>query len=196
MSLKKLQATPQDWRVSGAWSQAAATGGTSSIERMRVTALIRRLLGFEHTRVWRLSTTVPVLGVWAAGEGVRSTREDLAAPRPWGDEVLRAAVRAAPRRVREVEAVPWVDEAGPAPFLTAANTIASHFEGICAYVQTGLTNARAEGLNRKIRVVTSRAYGFKGARSLMASCLSNLRPRMCLESLLFYGGRIHTSTGR
>lgn len=62
----------------------------------------------------------------------------------------------------------WVDEAGPAPFLKAANTIAAHFEGICAYVQTGLTNARAEGLNRKIRVVTSRAFGFKSAQSLMA----------------------------
>lgn len=62
----------------------------------------------------------------------------------------------------------WVEDAGPEPFIKAANTIAEHFDGICAYVQTGLTNSRAEGLNRKIRVVTSRAYGFQSAKSLMA----------------------------
>lgn len=62
----------------------------------------------------------------------------------------------------------WVESAGSAPFLKAANTIAEHFDGICAYVQTGLTNSRAEGLNRKIRVVTSRAFGFQSAKSLMA----------------------------
>lgn len=62
----------------------------------------------------------------------------------------------------------WVEDAGPEPFIKAANTIAEHFDGVCAYVQTGLTNSRAEGLNRKIRVVTSRAYGFQSAKSLMA----------------------------
>jgi transposase len=62
----------------------------------------------------------------------------------------------------------WVEDAGSEPFLKAANTIAEHFDGICAYVQTGLTNSRAEGLNRKIRVVTSRAFGFHSAKSLMA----------------------------
>lgn len=62
----------------------------------------------------------------------------------------------------------WVEDAGPEPFLKAANTIAEHFDGVCAYVQTGLTNSRAEGLNRKIRVVTSRAFGFQSAKSLMA----------------------------
>lgn len=62
----------------------------------------------------------------------------------------------------------WVEDAGSEPFLKAANTIAEHFDGVCAYVQTGLTNSLAEGLNRKIRVVTSRAFGFHSAKSLMA----------------------------
>ena len=62
----------------------------------------------------------------------------------------------------------WVDDVGAPPFLKAASTIAEHFDGICAYVQTGLTNSRAEGLNRKIRVITSRAFGFQSAKSLMA----------------------------
>ena len=53
----------------------------------------------------------------------------------------------------------WIDEEGSPPFLKAANTIAEHFDGVCAYIHTGHTNARAEGLNRKIRVVTARAYG-------------------------------------
>jgi transposase len=62
----------------------------------------------------------------------------------------------------------WIDLEGSPPFLKAANTIAEHFDGICAYIYTGQTNARAEGLNRKIRVVTSRAYGFKSVGNLMA----------------------------
>ena len=35
-------------------------------------------------------------------------------------------------------------------------------------METRRTNALAEGINRKVRVVTSRAYGFKSAQSLMA----------------------------
>lgn len=62
----------------------------------------------------------------------------------------------------------WIEDTGSEPFLKAANTIAEHFDGVCAYVQTGLTNSRAEGLNRKIRVVTTRAFGFQSAKSLMA----------------------------
>lgn len=62
----------------------------------------------------------------------------------------------------------WIEEQGPPPFQKAANTIAEHFEGVCAYVETRRTNALAEGINRKVRVVTSRAYGFKSAQSLMA----------------------------
>jgi transposase len=62
----------------------------------------------------------------------------------------------------------WIDLEGSPPFLKAANTIAEHFDGICAYIHTGQTNARAEGINRKIRVVTSRAYGFKSVGNLMA----------------------------
>lgn len=71
----------------------------------------------------------------------------------------------------------WIDEEGSPPFLKAANTIAEHFEGVCAYIHTGHTNARAEGLNRKIRVVTARAYGFKSVENLMAMitlCCSGL----------------------
>jgi hypothetical protein len=40
------------------------------------------------------------------------------------------------------------------------------FDGICVHVQTGLTKSRAEGLNRKVRVVTSRTFGFQSAKKI------------------------------
>ncbi len=39
--------------------------------------------------------------------------------------------------------------------------------GVLAYVSTGLSNGRIEGLNGKIRVITRRAYGFHSAASLI-----------------------------
>ena len=36
------------------------------------------------------------------------------------------------------------------------------------YVQSGLSNARNEGINSKIRTVTRRAYGFHSASSLIS----------------------------
>jgi hypothetical protein len=46
--------------------------------------------------------------------------------------------------------------------------IRKHIEGILAYVSTGLSNGRAEGLNGKIRVITRRSYGFHDPASLIS----------------------------
>lgn len=69
-----------------------------------------------------------------------------------------------------------------APFVRAARTVRKHIDGIVAYVTTGLTNARNEGLNGKVRVLTRRAFGFHDVWSLIALirlCCSglHLRPR-------------------
>ena len=58
-----------------------------------------------------------------------------------------------------------------------AKTIQKHLEGIVAYVRTGLSNGRVEGLNGKARTITRRAYGFHDAWSLIAMlflCCSGL----------------------
>jgi transposase len=62
----------------------------------------------------------------------------------------------------------WVEAEGLPPLVKAAETIAAHFDGITAYITVGVTNAITEGFNRKARVVTSRAYGFKRLSSFAA----------------------------
>jgi Transposase len=47
-------------------------------------------------------------------------------------------------------------------------SIKQHIEGIVAYVATGLSSARSEGLNGKIRTITRRSFGFHSASSLIA----------------------------
>lgn len=55
-----------------------------------------------------------------------------------------------------------------APFVRVARTIRKHLSGILAYLNTGLSNGRVEGLNGKARVITRRSYGFHDASSLIA----------------------------
>lgn len=62
----------------------------------------------------------------------------------------------------------WATRSRLPPFRKLARTIKAHAEGILAYVATGLSNGRAEGLNGKIRTITRRAFGFHGAWSLIA----------------------------
>jgi transposase len=61
----------------------------------------------------------------------------------------------------------WAARSRLAPFVKAAATIRRHLHGVLAYVRTGLSNGRVEGLNGKIRVITRRAYGFHSARNLI-----------------------------
>jgi len=65
----------------------------------------------------------------------------------------------------------WVEAEGEPPLVRAAETIAEHFDGVVAYLEVGATNALTEGLNRKARVVTSRAYGFRRLKSFMSMLL-------------------------
>lgn len=62
----------------------------------------------------------------------------------------------------------WASHSGLAPFAKVARTIRSHLDGIVGYVATGLSNARTEGMNGKIRTITRRSFGFHSASSLIA----------------------------
>jgi len=62
----------------------------------------------------------------------------------------------------------WASRSKLRPFVKLARTIRTHVEGILAYVRTGLSNARTEALNGKIRTLTRRAYGFHDASALIA----------------------------
>jgi transposase len=54
------------------------------------------------------------------------------------------------------------------PFTRLAKTIRKHREGILAAVRTGITNARTEAKNNKVRLITRRGYGFHSADAALA----------------------------
>ena len=76
------------------------------------------------------------------------------------------------------EWISWASHSGLAPFAKAARTIGRHLDGILAYVATGLSNGRSEGINGKARTITRRSYGFHDPSSLIGMlflCCSGIR---------------------
>ena len=71
-------------------------------------------------------------------------------------------------RDKLLEWTAWAARSRLSPFRKVARTIKQHLEGIVAYVATGLSSGRSEGINGKIRTITRRSFGFHGASSLIA----------------------------
>ncbi|MDP9345239.1 MAG: ISL3 family transposase [Actinomycetota bacterium] len=61
-------------------------------------------------------------------------------------------------------------------FLRLARTIRKHRDGILAAVDLGVTNARTEALNNKVRLITRRAYGFHSAHAALALVMLTCGP--------------------
>jgi transposase len=57
------------------------------------------------------------------------------------------------------------------PFVRLGRTIRKHREGILAARRLSLSNARAEALNNKVKLIVRRAYGFHSARAALALIL-------------------------
>ena len=78
----------------------------------------------------------------------------------------------------ELEAwLAWASRSRLRPFVRLARTVRKHLDGILQMVQTGLSNARLEGTNNKVRLLSHRAYGFHSAAPLIATiylCCSGL----------------------
>ncbi len=53
-------------------------------------------------------------------------------------------------------------------FVKLARTSREHRDGILAVIRLGLSNARLEGLNSKVRLVSHRSLGFHSAAPLIA----------------------------
>ena len=71
-------------------------------------------------------------------------------------------------RKKLLEWTDWAARSRLPPFQKLGRTVVAHLEGILAYVATGLSNGRTEGLNGKIRTITRRSFGFHSASSLIA----------------------------
>lgn len=65
---------------------------------------------------------------------------------------------------------------GLKPFVTVAQTIRKHRQGILAAVRLGINNARHEGLNRRVRMIVTRAYGFHSAKAALALIMLTVGP--------------------
>ena len=71
-------------------------------------------------------------------------------------------------RTKLDEWIRWARRSRLEPFKRIAATIREHAKGILAYVTSGLSNGRTEGLNGKARTITRRSYGFHSAHGLIA----------------------------
>ena len=69
-----------------------------------------------------------------------------------------------------------VSRSGLEPFVTLAQTIRKRRTGIMAAVRLGVDNARHEGLNRRVRMIVNRAYGFHSSRAALALVMLPLGP--------------------
>ena len=62
------------------------------------------------------------------------------------------------------------------PFIRLGRTIRKHRQGILAARRLKLSNARAEALNNKVKLIVRRAYGFHSARAALALILLTCGP--------------------
>ncbi len=85
-------------------------------------------------------------------------------------EALRAVYRAAPRRAPALldDWLAWASRSRLEPFVKLARTVRLHRAGILAAIEHGLSNARLEGINNRVRLLSHRAFGFHSANALLA----------------------------
>lgn len=65
---------------------------------------------------------------------------------------------------------------GLEPFVKLARTLRKHMVGILAAIRRGLSNARVEALNNRVRLIIRRAYGFHSAQAALALVLLGCGP--------------------
>ncbi|MGH8846963.1 MAG: ISL3 family transposase [Polaromonas sp.] len=102
----------------------------------------------------------------------------------WRAYTLKEALRAVfAGDLDEVEVAHLLDRfcsraqrSGLKPFVTLAQTIRKHRSGILAAVRLGINNARHEGLNRRVRQIITRSYGFHSSRAALALIMLTLGP--------------------
>lgn len=62
------------------------------------------------------------------------------------------------------------------PFVKAGRTIRKHRDRILAAIPLGLTNARLEGLNQRVRLIVRHAFGFHSAHAALALVMLSCGP--------------------
>jgi transposase len=70
----------------------------------------------------------------------------------------------------------WAQRCRLPGFVKLARTLRAHRDGILAAVRLGLANARVEGLNNRVRLITRRGFGFHSADAVAALVLLSCGP--------------------
>lgn len=70
----------------------------------------------------------------------------------------------------------WAQRSRLAPFVKAQRTVRKHRQGILDAIRLGLTNARLEGLNQRVRLIHRRAFGFHTAEACLALVMLSAGP--------------------
>lgn len=102
----------------------------------------------------------------------------------WRASTLKEALRAAFAGDLGESAVAFLldrfcskaSRSGLKPFVTLAQTLRKHRAGIHAAVHLRVNNARHEGLNRRVRLLVNRAYGFHSAKAALALVMLTIGP--------------------
>jgi len=91
-------------------------------------------------------------------------------------EQLRQIYRLEPEAAIKLldEWIAWARRCRLAPFVKLARTITKQRAGIVAAIEHGLSNARVEAINTKIRLITRRAFGFHSPDALIALAMLSL----------------------
>jgi transposase len=70
----------------------------------------------------------------------------------------------------------WAQRCRINGFIKLGRTIREHRDGILAAIRLGVTNARVEGLNNRVRLITRRAFGFHSAHAAAALVMLSCGP--------------------
>jgi transposase len=119
-----------------------------------------------------------------------SQRDQLGAIRRVGGQVWRAyQLKEALRAIFDPDLTPaeaarlldrfvsWAQRSRLPSFVKLQRTIREHRAGILAALELGINNGRTEGLNRKVRAITSRTFGFHTFQRGRRDDHAVLRPR-------------------
>lgn len=152
----------------GYWNELRDRAGPADARRFKHArwALLRNPADLSDTRAHQLAAIRRARGaVWRAyqlKEALRAVFDSDLAPA----EATRLLDR-------------WISRAQRsrlAPFVKLQRTIRAHRAGIVASLETGINNARSEGLNRRVRAITSRAFGFHSAKAVAAMIMLTCGP--------------------
>lgn len=70
----------------------------------------------------------------------------------------------------------WAQRCRIPGFVKLARTIRAARDGILAAIRLGITNARVEGLNNRVRLITRRGFGFHSAQAVAALVMLSCGP--------------------